>query len=458
MMKKAEYRDKMADILNELPLTIQECEDYAQIYPGKNTMRLRIEELYIQLVGAIEDMIRWYTQKSLSRVTKSLLKTDAYADAIDNRIKAIKGSQDAFDKETRKYLHWRTELIDRTTVETHMVVQVINEDVVRIGQKVWESSHRIEDIESAVKSQTEVFNGVTDVLRDVCKKAEWLQDRKTYQQKVVDQNTRIQELEMQLQKKTFRVKTLAKRLNLAMPDDCYWPDLDVALAAGATCSLRYQGQARHIAEAEEFQGWFQSRESAVLCINGNFEQHSLSPTAYLGALLIQNSDIDNVLVLRFFCGLHTSPTTAGDHELEGPFLLIRSLLAQALGAGGIDEKQRLSFLNEDDAQAMEDASFSHYLGTFIKLVKGLLQDYHGIIVIIDGIEYYDYEGRKKLKKVIKALLKTTGKSSLVGYLKVLIMASSYSKVFGDVDDVQILDMPNDIERIGSGFDSLAELN
>lgn len=65
-MKKAEMREKMADILNELPLTIQECEDYAQLYPGKNSLRKRIEELYIQLVGAIEDMVRWYTAKSFS--------------------------------------------------------------------------------------------------------------------------------------------------------------------------------------------------------------------------------------------------------------------------------------------------------------------------------------------------------------------------------------------------------
>jgi len=65
MMKKIEMREKMADILNELPMTVQECEDYARIYQGKNSLRVRIEDLYIQLVGAIEDMIRWYTEKSI---------------------------------------------------------------------------------------------------------------------------------------------------------------------------------------------------------------------------------------------------------------------------------------------------------------------------------------------------------------------------------------------------------
>ncbi|KAF2647421.1 hypothetical protein K491DRAFT_310216 [Lophiostoma macrostomum CBS 122681] len=264
MMKKAEYRDKVADILNELPLTIQECEDYTQIYPGKTNLRLRIEDLYIQLVGAIEDMIRWYTQKSLSRVTKSILKGDAYVDAIDNRIKAIKSSQDAFDREARKYLHWRTDVIDRTVVDTNTVARVINEDVVRIGRKVWESSYKLEDIEKAVKIQTKALNGVSDVLRDVKSNAEWLNDRKFYQQKVIDQEARIQELEMQLGKKIFRAETLAKRLHLAIPEDCHWSDLDVVLAAGAALSLKYQGQVKHVAGAEEFRSWFRMSESAVL--------------------------------------------------------------------------------------------------------------------------------------------------------------------------------------------------
>lgn len=66
-MKKAEMREKMAELLDRLPLIVQNCEDYAQIYPGKNTLRRRIEELYIQIVGAIEDMVRWYTQKASSK-------------------------------------------------------------------------------------------------------------------------------------------------------------------------------------------------------------------------------------------------------------------------------------------------------------------------------------------------------------------------------------------------------
>lgn len=66
MIKKSEIREKMAEILDELPMIVQECEDYAQLYHGNNSLRRRIEELYIELVDVIADMVRWYSQGSIS--------------------------------------------------------------------------------------------------------------------------------------------------------------------------------------------------------------------------------------------------------------------------------------------------------------------------------------------------------------------------------------------------------
>jgi len=65
-MKKAEMRENIADLLDQLPDTLQSCEDYAAVYPGKNTLRNRIEDLYIRIVEAIETLIIWYSKKSLS--------------------------------------------------------------------------------------------------------------------------------------------------------------------------------------------------------------------------------------------------------------------------------------------------------------------------------------------------------------------------------------------------------
>lgn len=94
------------------------------------------------------------------RTAKSVFKNDAYSDVIDRRIKEIQCAKLAFDREADKYLHWRTDMIDRTTQET-------NENVKLIGRKVWETSNQLQNAQTAIKQNTEVVNGVYDVLCDL---------------------------------------------------------------------------------------------------------------------------------------------------------------------------------------------------------------------------------------------------------------------------------------------------
>ena len=66
-MKKAERRQQMAELLERLPLVHKDAEEFERIYPGANSLRCCVEQLYIQILGAIEDMIRWFLEKPLSR-------------------------------------------------------------------------------------------------------------------------------------------------------------------------------------------------------------------------------------------------------------------------------------------------------------------------------------------------------------------------------------------------------
>jgi hypothetical protein len=64
MMRHAEVRENMADLLNELPNFIQDCEDYVALYKGQNMLKLRVHEFYIELLSALEGIVKWYTQSS----------------------------------------------------------------------------------------------------------------------------------------------------------------------------------------------------------------------------------------------------------------------------------------------------------------------------------------------------------------------------------------------------------
>jgi hypothetical protein len=68
MGRHAEVREMIAQLLEELPDFVRDCEDYAKIYPGKNMLRVRVNELYTELLGALEEVVRWYTNSTISKL------------------------------------------------------------------------------------------------------------------------------------------------------------------------------------------------------------------------------------------------------------------------------------------------------------------------------------------------------------------------------------------------------
>jgi len=66
MTRYSEVREAMADLLDELPNFVKDCEDYMKVYRGRNMLRVRVNELYIELLAALESIVKWYTKPSRS--------------------------------------------------------------------------------------------------------------------------------------------------------------------------------------------------------------------------------------------------------------------------------------------------------------------------------------------------------------------------------------------------------
>jgi hypothetical protein len=66
-MGHKELREKMANLLEEVPDTVIECEKYSNIYQGNNSLRVCINEIHVHLLMALEDIILWYSQSSASK-------------------------------------------------------------------------------------------------------------------------------------------------------------------------------------------------------------------------------------------------------------------------------------------------------------------------------------------------------------------------------------------------------
>ena len=77
------------------------------------------------------------------------------------------------------------------------------------------------------------------------------------------------------------------------------------------------------------------------------------------------------------------------------------------------------------------------------------------LIIIESIDFYDRERyQAELKQIMKFLANVTNEiPSREGRLKVLIMASSQSKMFRRFSGVDILDVPEEIECDGGAYES-----
>jgi hypothetical protein len=66
MVGHSQIREKMAQVMEELPEDVTDSEDYAQIYGDRGIKVLRqcVEELYVELLATFEDFVEWYMQST----------------------------------------------------------------------------------------------------------------------------------------------------------------------------------------------------------------------------------------------------------------------------------------------------------------------------------------------------------------------------------------------------------
>jgi hypothetical protein len=68
MAQHSEVREKMADLLQEVPEIVKQCEQYQTLYPGHNTIQLCVNDIYTNLLIALEAILEWYKQSSWSEL------------------------------------------------------------------------------------------------------------------------------------------------------------------------------------------------------------------------------------------------------------------------------------------------------------------------------------------------------------------------------------------------------
>jgi hypothetical protein len=278
-----------------------------------------------------------------------------------------------------------------------------------------------------------------------------------------DKDRIIAQLQTQLNEVSYTPLSLAEAIGLDLTVDGYPDDVDSAYSKGLMESPKFQDRTRWVAESPEFVNWIDADGSEVLVIQGgNSELEYLTSMSFLAALLHPKLvESNSVLVLPFFCGLHTGSQFDDSGELSGPLLMVRALLAQTLSIKTVDWAEGnagLPFLSlkPDEVKKLKGGSFSAYIKLIGNLIKSLRGHHSAIFVIIDGIDYYDLNWEKEVKYIVRTLLRLAAADvESSGVLKVLFAATTHTNGWpqGGKSAV-VLDVPDEIDGDG---DTLEEL-
>lgn len=180
--------------------------------------------------------------------------------------------------------------------------------------------------------------------------------------------------------------------------------------------------------SRNFEVWLQSKDTRVLLVDGNCAaglNSRTSPISLICATLVQSlADVQQVIRLHFFCGLHTSV----DDPLSGPTGLMRSLISQLLPLQNFD----LSFVN---SRSYRDQIYACELGHLCDLFQILVHQIPidtVVFCVVDGISLYErLEWMEETCFIVRKLKEITESPTLNTIFKLLLTSPSRSSHIKD---------------------------
>ncbi|KAF2420749.1 hypothetical protein EJ08DRAFT_702341 [Tothia fuscella] len=422
LIRNADIRDMISNVLDEMPDVVIDCKEYLAIYAHEMELRSRVGELYIDVLAAFEDILRWYNERTTKHFIDSFLQNTTYKESLEIRIQRISRSRSLFKDSTDRFLHWRLSHTHKIATETNNTTRETN---------------------FLVKSELALhavhMNQLMEILGEQKKKPKWLRtivdapssDGETSNGEKEDRPDK--ELAKRSNKTVHTPESLASALKLRLHGDEHVGDVKDIQCAGLNAKAKFRRRSIWLAKTPEFQRWFNSRKSWTLCVQGSGEIESISPVSLVSALLYTKlSGIDRVMVLPFFCGRHS----AGYSKGRGPLILIKSLLEQILSSDGINWAH--------------GAAGHPYL-----LLSRLQSQYDAIFIVLDGLDYYDCNWLAEVRQLIDGLTELVKSDKVNGAVKLFLGAATHVNSFrGAEGRVSHVVMPNEIDTEADDIEEL----
>ncbi|KAJ2993127.1 hypothetical protein NUW58_g1940 [Xylaria curta] len=411
-------RDKVANLISELPQAISSAIEYSELYRSDQTLQDATRDLYIKILFAIEGILLHLTKKSSFEWLKPLFQQGAYG-PVDDKIEDVKKASERLEMTLKLCEHKRLDIIQHGVEGTRSDVATLRNFLVQffsvqLHNNAWYADLQRRNQETGKHPNKREYISKGELLR-------FIQPASLTIHEVVSQKTT-----------TERVLRAGYSMGTDKQARAKWLMVDETNAVGE---------------------WFKSKHSGAILVNGNSCVEMISPLSFFCAMLIQSlKSLEQIIVLNHLCGLHTLKEGLGN-ELRGSFGLLKNLTSQLVAQWHSDE---LSCLSEEYVSAIkneeQNMSFKHLWRLFQTLVQAL-PPMTPLFIFIDGISYYETEefapGTEKLLEAIMQLLESDRTKAMVKvFVSSAHRAMGIKKLFRENETLWI---PNTLSGARLGF-------
>ncbi|OQN96063.1 hypothetical protein B0A48_17863 [Cryoendolithus antarcticus] len=383
------------------------------LYYGDRELWRAAEELYIALLGVVEDMVAWLDERAWRRVMGALFKQNHYAKPLMEKIKlAVETKAKAFHEHLEFCQHRRIQKID-------------------IGV-----DHIIRDIEDFrqenARQRDDIKQYTWELCRDLFRSIEWSSANRH-----VLQLQTVQDFMLQQQAQSVQAVARAPMISVAqlqaclrVPANTQATDLELAVQHGQAMAPKQQARAAVLLQNVTFQTWFKSAESDILVVQGKrgSDVHAtMSPLTYFTGVFATMLDRSQTAVpLTYVSGRHSIP----DDALEGAEGMMRVLIFQLLARFG-------------DAIDLPDMNYEFVEGTKAGDIRYLCELFRLIIMatvssstrpfaavcLVDGMSLLETGARRSsLEYAVRSLQRLVNDASAIPGMLVLKALLLYSHV------------------------------
>lgn len=345
-MRLGEVREETYEMLDEIPESLSRASRICTTYQNPPKLRTFVSRLYIAVLEALSEIMKWYAVSSVKKFVKSVLSGPKYGEAISACKQKLLKIEDSIRKEAEVDLH----------------------------SSVGSIGYQLEALPAQLEREANQRN--LELLRESERRYLFLQ------QEVLANERALIAFRAEKKKKDNSLRRTQHLLrSVRFEPEQLLGDQDQILNSSLAMNQETQGYSGAIIQSPEMASWLNSASSGVLAINANETYTTTSTVSLTSFILIRMlRERSSTVILFWFCSLHTE-----DDDLRQMVLSMIGQLCDS-AACAIDFNECWNVLLE------ERSLFAADLRTLLWILDTLIQEqltHTPINIIVDSVSFYE---------------------------------------------------------------------